>query len=406
MSASIRTALIGAVWAVAATGGSVEFLLVDAYETSSSPYRRLEASPFAGSDIPRDWTAPVDYANGTWHSRIVIHRMGDGAYPWPDVAFLITMRDGDGLEDAHPKWQDCLYPVEAIGSGRIMTYSHPVAGIWREHGFRFDTHPTQRFRVQPRFHVHDPDERFDLTIKDIGGHWRQAPGATSAQDVIDWIAPYEYSYQVVVVAAGHTFSGWDHYPMRGVEVCGIALRKLTPLPRIGAALEAGALGEALDLARRTVARTDDASERALANSVAERLLASLATRQAACQDRFDADPLRAAEDLAGLAAAFAGCDEGKTCRELGREWTRNDAYRDAAKAERRYRGAIAAAGTLLRELPADGPDAAFEAAHGETLAGLQRILADARERHPGSPACRELAARIERLEGTVPDGAR
>ena len=207
---------------------SQQFLLLNTYvKDTRDSFLNHEQNPDAiGPNIPKDWTSPVDYRQGRWIQRFVIHSMGNGEYPHPKASYIITIRDDPGFNDAHPWDAWCEFKTSEIGYG-VNELDCKVDDIWKKDGFSWATNPTARLRTQLRVYVTgNESKRVDVSHKKIGDSWMRVDGVSSAQDVIDWFLPLTFDYQAVIVAPGTTFEGWDKYPLKsGFEPKNVDIRK-------------------------------------------------------------------------------------------------------------------------------------------------------------------------------------
>lgn len=133
-----------------------------------------------------DWTRPINFAQGTIHLRIEVH-----SQPQPQNM---------GLQICW--WQDdretCTRAGKIVGRpGAVITWSQDVARLWSLNKTPVDW-------TQPRSNgivIRDDDNG---VVSDYGD-WNWA-----GHDPADWF-PLDVRFTAVVVEAGGTFSGWDHY---------------------------------------------------------------------------------------------------------------------------------------------------------------------------------------------------
>ena len=182
-----------------------EFVLLNVWDKTNDHLPNYENTEFVGPGIPKDWTQPVNYADGTWHQRFVVHSFGNGKYPYSEFLFMVTLRDYPGLDDAHPDRNIMTHQYADVGRNKVYTGSANVQTIRWDNGFEFNTDPAHKIRVQPRIYGSSATKYHNCTTND---------GLTSEQ--VKWALPFEFEYQVVIVAKGSTFSGWENYPMKSI----------------------------------------------------------------------------------------------------------------------------------------------------------------------------------------------
>jgi len=302
------------------TAGPLEFVLIHVHDVSRNPWKYFQNDKQAcPPGIPKDWTEPIDYANGRWHARFVIHRLGNGKYPYDEARLLITLRDNPGKDDAHPHEKLCMFRTTEVGKGVVYAYSHVVKDQFRKRDFSFATQPAAMVRTQPRVHVENDRKCHDVHSRKMAGAWKNAPGAKSYQDVEDWIFPLEYSYQVVVVPAGKEFTGWDNYPLKGATVAGVYVWDVKDLPQVAKAISETKAGAALQAARKLAGQDGKSARRAA--EVAGKLTSYFEARVEALRTLAGGDPGAAAWQGERLAEQFAESPEAERIAALVREWS-------------------------------------------------------------------------------------
>lgn len=166
-------------------------------------YRLNRAVPQSERGFPRDqpplpaangnWYTPANYAEGTFYYRVQIR-----SQPVPQ-----------NMKLQFCAWQDSL-DLESCGSmnevrgtaGTVVAWSEPVEDIWKKNGIGVDWRR--------------PRQRYGLAIKNaqglpvsnlLGWNW-------NGENPTHWY-PLDLCFQVVVVAKGSNFSGWQNYTCGG-----------------------------------------------------------------------------------------------------------------------------------------------------------------------------------------------
>jgi hypothetical protein len=203
--------LIAGVVCMAVMAQAEEFVLLNVHDTEGAPYKYFEKDASAHGDIPTNWKTPVDYYNGTWYQRFVVHSMGNMQYPFQQFSFILTLRDAQG-DDAHPLESTCMYQFADVGKDKIKETIVKTKDIWAKSSFSFTDSPAKRFRTQPR--IYYSGGRSDVSCSKLSSVLGKISGASSCDDVQKWFFPLNYDYQAVIVSAGTTFSGWENYPLK------------------------------------------------------------------------------------------------------------------------------------------------------------------------------------------------
>jgi hypothetical protein len=136
-----------------------------------------------------DWTKPVNFANGTFYMRVEIRSQPKAQ----DMRLQYCVwQDNNALETCTK-----LASVSST-KGTIVTWSHAIDKMWKKDGNPIDW-------TRGRF-------KDGVAIKNSKGqpvspfqNWNW-----NGEDPADWY-PIDWHFQVVVVAKGETFSGWQNY---------------------------------------------------------------------------------------------------------------------------------------------------------------------------------------------------
>jgi hypothetical protein len=213
-----RLAGIGSIVAIFSIASAEEFVLLNVHDETSKPYTYYQNVEGAtGPGIPKDWTQPVVYVDGSYHTRFIIHKMGNGQYPHKYLSLILTMRDNPGKDDAHIWEKFVEYNKADVGKNIVVEANVPVnySGIWYKKGaFYWNTEPAYMIRIQLRIHVHSSTRYVDINSTKADFNDECAKAGVSLAEVQKWIFPIEYDYQAVVVSKGATFSGWENYPFK------------------------------------------------------------------------------------------------------------------------------------------------------------------------------------------------
>jgi len=195
---------------------AAEIVILHTDTVMKKNYQRFYPNSPAVGFIPDNWYEPVDYYGGTMYIRFTV-------IDWPTDdpgRFLFVMVQGEDWRthnEATPYGQHFGFSEK----GQTVTHVTPISKIWVKHPpFGWDK-PITYVRVQ--------------TQNKVGGayHDTQKKG-TPAANLGDRFYPFYYSYTVVVVPKGETFSGWENYTFdkplhaRGLNQLGISAHVLRP----------------------------------------------------------------------------------------------------------------------------------------------------------------------------------
>lgn len=183
------------------TPTATEILAYDlnrAVTTKDSGFPR-DQPPRSGAN--GDWTAPVNFAQGTLYYRLEIR-----SQPQPQTMILQFC-----VWQYNLTLENCGQKQRLTGtSNTVLTWSQPVQRMWKKNGVSIDWK--------------NPRQRYGIAIKNSQGlpvsgikkfNW-------GGEDPSKWY-PLDMRFTVVAVAQGATFSGWGNYGGSASEATELAV---------------------------------------------------------------------------------------------------------------------------------------------------------------------------------------
>ncbi len=142
-----------------------------------------------------DWTAPPNYAAGTYHVRVLIRKMAVN----DDFKIIFNHWQFAGIRNKQ---------AETNMQGPELAFSYQGAPIKREFAF-----PVSKLRDNNDWDpAHWP--KFDWAVKRdlVGFFFPNFANSPPSAKISDDAYPIDMRFTVVVVAPGAPFSGWQNYP--------------------------------------------------------------------------------------------------------------------------------------------------------------------------------------------------
>jgi len=335
----------------APTRGALETLyIVDEDATLyHEPWGEDEVSFLPG--VPRDWTTPINYADGTIHMRIEVTEL--------QKPFLFMFM----LNNEDPKFKDSTWSIYTANFSKpeVITKSVPVKSAMIGDGGP---------------HWHQIAYWCFIIQRSLGDHVRGDPA---------WY-PIRIRFKAAVVPKGGTLDldFWSPYGRYGA----LHWKDVTELKTVATHLRAGAIGKAIQEAGKETASRDPKRSQE-AKRVLEALKSYVEKRRKELGETRLESPDFALRELSELAKRCVPSEIGKNLGEEAKAWTKDPQVAKARKAKAIFEAVREAASELAGKGKATDPK--FAAQHARQIQTIAAGASKLVKEHSDTKFSREAA---------------